>query len=170
MHGVVISALAPSPAERVEQLGIGEGAEEILDRLERGAVFQRVPIEQRLGRVQDHHGRGTIRRRSEEKDPYRLLRNKSPQGWRLGRKIAKKRALPDKVPRKQARFGGMPRRTPAWYPNCVAFADSATDSPRGDWVGPGWGQSIMIHIPRGYASFFPAARDSDRLLIPAALR
>ena len=58
-HGVVVAALAPSGTERVEQLAIGEGGEQILDGLQRGTVFEGVPGEQRLGGVDDHHGRLT---------------------------------------------------------------------------------------------------------------
>ena len=58
MDRVVVAALAAGPAERVEELGIGQGREQILDGLQRGAVFERFPIEERLGRVEDHHGRG----------------------------------------------------------------------------------------------------------------
>ena len=58
VHGVVIAALAAGPAQRVEQLGVGQGGEQILDGLQRGAVFERLPIEQGLGGVEDHHGRG----------------------------------------------------------------------------------------------------------------
>ena len=58
MHRVVVAALAAGAAERVEQLGIGQGREQILDGLQRGAVFERFPSEQRLGGVEDHHGRG----------------------------------------------------------------------------------------------------------------
>ena len=58
MHRVVVAALAAGAAERVEQLGIGQGREQILDGLQGGAIFERLPVEQRLGRVEDHHGRG----------------------------------------------------------------------------------------------------------------
>ena len=43
MHRVVIAAFASSPAERVEQLGIGQGREQILDGLQGGAVFRAIP-------------------------------------------------------------------------------------------------------------------------------
>ena len=56
---VVIAALTPSDTERVEQFAIGQRGEKILDRLERRTVFEAVPGEQRLGRVDDHHGRLT---------------------------------------------------------------------------------------------------------------
>ena len=57
MDGVVVATLAPSRAQRVEQLGIGEGTEEILDGLQGGTVFEGVLIEERLGRMKDHHER-----------------------------------------------------------------------------------------------------------------
>ena len=71
-HGVVVAALAPGAAERVEQLAIGQGREQILDGLQRGAVFEGFPIEQRLGGVDDHHGRvdPRIAREQVERDAH----------------------------------------------------------------------------------------------------
>jgi hypothetical protein len=69
VHGVVVAALAAGLAERVEELGIGRGGEQILDGLQRGAVLERLPIEQRLGGVKDHHGRGTTRWSGLIRDP-----------------------------------------------------------------------------------------------------
>ena len=57
MDRSVVALLAPSGAERVEQLGIGEGTEQIRDGLQGGTVFEGVPIEERLGRMKDHHER-----------------------------------------------------------------------------------------------------------------
>ena len=65
----VITALAPSGSERVEQFAIGQRGEQILDGLERRTVFEAVPGKQRLGRVDDHHGRLTRGLRDEIRSP-----------------------------------------------------------------------------------------------------
>ena len=66
--GVVVAPLAPGGAEGVEQLAVGQRGEQVLDGLQRGAVFEAVPGEERLGGVDDHHGERTPRvgRRGEE--------------------------------------------------------------------------------------------------------
>ena len=56
-HRVIVASLAPSGAERVEQLAVGQRGEQVLDGLQRGAVFQAVPGEERFGVVGHHHGR-----------------------------------------------------------------------------------------------------------------
>src|SRR5262249_37271255 len=115
VDGVVVAPLAAGLAERVEELGIGEGGEQILDGLERGAVFERLPIEQRLGGVEDHHGRGTTRWNEAVEGRYALLRNESPRRWRRGRKIVSAELCRAKFRGKATvsvgRFGRPSRRT-----------------------------------------------------------
>src|SRR5262249_35292785 len=106
VHGVVIAALAAGPTQGVEQLGIGQGGQQILDGLQRGAVFERPPIEQRLGGVEDHHGRGAPRWNEAVKGRYSLLRKESPRRWRRGRKIVRNQPLPDKAPKRSMVLGG----------------------------------------------------------------
>src|SRR5262249_23117243 len=50
-----ISSLAPRDSERVPEFAVGQGGEEILDGLQRGAVFEAIPGEERLGFVKDQH-------------------------------------------------------------------------------------------------------------------
>ena len=93
--GVLVASLAACDAERLEQLAVGQGGEEILDGLERGAVFESVPGEEWFGGVNDHHqsvaGGPRVGKRGREATP--LLRNKSPKCWRGGGKIRENRTL-----------------------------------------------------------------------------
>jgi hypothetical protein len=52
-----------------QQLAVGQRTEQVLDGLQRGAVFQAVPGEERLGGVDDHHGMLTRADESEGGDP-----------------------------------------------------------------------------------------------------
>jgi hypothetical protein len=54
MNRVIIASLAAGGSKGVEQFAVGESGEEILDRMQRGAVFQAVPGEERFGSVDDH--------------------------------------------------------------------------------------------------------------------
>ena len=105
-HRVVVPPLAPGGAERVEQLAIGQRGEQILDGLQRGAVFQAVPGEERFGTVDDHHERQSRGWREEERRPHPLLRNKYPHRSRRGGKIVEEWPLPCKVQGKWALIGG----------------------------------------------------------------
>ena len=49
----VITALAPSSTERVEQFAIGQCGKQILDGLERRTVFEAFPGKERIGGVDD---------------------------------------------------------------------------------------------------------------------
>ena len=57
-HGdrIVVASLAASVAERIEELGVRQGGEQILDGLQGGAVLEAIPGEEGLGCVNDHHG------------------------------------------------------------------------------------------------------------------
>ena len=56
MDGIVVSAVASGVAEGVEEFGVGESVEELLDGAERGAVFEFVPGEQGSGSGDNPHG------------------------------------------------------------------------------------------------------------------
>src|SRR5262249_20077716 len=110
----VVAALASGPAEGLEQLGIGQSGEEIPDGSQRGAIFERLPIEQRLGGMKDHHGRGDPGWNEAIQGRYGQLRNESPRRWPRGRKIVSAGALRGKAPKKSmvsgGTFAGSPRR------------------------------------------------------------
>src|SRR5208337_164317 len=74
--------------------------------------------------------------------------NKSPQCWRCGRKIVKKKFLPGKKPEKSAAFGGTPSGVRSGLSNSEALAYRATASRGADRDG----KPPRKALPCGYSN------------------